>query len=1045
MVNKTELCAAKQEDGVRGTAPNSKTADKKLPGEERAHRIFEAAPNAMLVVREDGSIESVNTAATKLFGYTWDQMVGMNVDQLLPTPLRNGHQHLRRSYLEMPKARPMGQDKALSAIRADGTAFPVEVGLNPIREEDGLSIIVSLIDISARVKAQEEITRLNMELSRRLDVQSTTLNQTEKDLRSILDHLPAMIGYWDAQLKNRFGNKAYLDWFGISPEDMPGKHIKEVIGQERYELNKPFIEGALAGDEQFFERAIPSPDGSHIRHTQALYLPDINPKGEVLGFYVLVNDVTPIKRAQAHAQDLLTFNRAIINSSPVGIAVYKPDGQCLLVNPALAKAYGETEDTLIAQNFHHLTAWHNTGLLDDAVKVLRTGKSCERVTVTQTADGQIIYLACSLQPIVRNDQVHLLLIANDITRLEQANKTISRALDAAHHAAESKSSFLASMSHEIRTPLNAVLGLAQIGERQHAGTQAGHAFQQINESGQHLLALINDVLDFSKIEAGRLEIKGDRVHTAHLLQHLSSLTATRAQAKGLVFSIDECIDFPASFAGDSTRIAQILINLLTNAVKFTAQGRVRLQLSHPGEHLCFKVMDDGPGISNLDRAQLFQPFVQINGTSKQVQSGTGLGLAISKRLAELMGGEITLEEDHGNGCVFVFTVPAKNTSYANWSALNKLTVLGKLAETPDLIDALTTRCGFLEVAKTEADLPADLPAHAPILVGPDFITTSNRNTLRSLIQKNHPVIVTGLESDLQQLPGELQNHVQRVMAPITPLRLLDACESAKSHPIDLPPQKRLSGIRILAAEDNPVNRLVLEQMLIQEGAVVDFGFDGSQALDLVQKRGASAYDIVLCDIQMPVMDGFETTLALARIAPGLPVIGLTAHAFETARAHAREVGMVDYVTKPYLLDTLVEVVLKHTRTSVNDLTSQASNPIDQETFKSDPAYPDWIAMQEHFGSNPQLLQKLIQTLLEAGRDILTNMDSAMRQRDFAKLKNEAHSLKGAALNLHTPRLAKQAAELQNLAALEAPLAFTLGKEVLASFSHFLDYLEQAPH
>ncbi|MCC7544416.1 MAG: PAS domain S-box protein, partial [Aquabacterium sp.] len=230
-------------------APNSKSADKRLPGEERAHRIFEAAPNAMLVVREDGSIESVNTAATKLFGYTWDQMVGMNVDQLLPAHLRHAHQHLRQSYLDMPKARPMGQDKALSAIRADGTAFPVEVGLNPIREEDGVSIIVSLIDISARVKAQEEITRLNTELSRRLDVQSTALNQSEKDLRSILDHLPSMIGYWDAQLRNRFGNKAYLDWLGISPKEMPGKHILEVIGQERYELNKPFIDGALAGHE----------------------------------------------------------------------------------------------------------------------------------------------------------------------------------------------------------------------------------------------------------------------------------------------------------------------------------------------------------------------------------------------------------------------------------------------------------------------------------------------------------------------------------------------------------------------------------------------------------------------------------------------------------------------------------------------------------------------------------------------------------------------------------------------------------------------------
>lgn len=1044
MVNKTELCAAKQEDGVKGMAPNSRSADKRLPGEERAHRIFEAAPNAMLVVREDGSIESVNTAAAKLFGYTWNQMVGMNVDQLLPTHLRNGHQHLRRSYLDMPKARPMGQDKALSAIRADGTAFPVEVGLNPIREEDGLSIIVSLIDISARVKAQEEITRLNSELSRRLDVQSTALNQTEKDLRSILDHLPAMIGYWDGELRNRFGNKAYLDWFGVSPEDMPGKHIRDVIGQACYDLDKPFIEGALAGHEQFFERAIPSPDGSHIRHTQALYLPDFNTQGAVLGFYVLVNDVSAIKRAQAHAQELLTFNRAIINSSPVGIAVYKPDGQCLLANPALARAYGETEDTLIAQNFHHLAAWHNTGLLDDAVKVLRTGKSCTRVTVTQTADGETIYLACNLQPIVRNDQVHLLLIANDITRLEQANKTISRALDAAHQAAESKSAFLASMSHEIRTPLNAVLGLAQIGERQHAGTQAGNVFEQINESGLHLLSLINDVLDFSKIEAGRLEIKTDRVHTAHLLQHLSSLTSARAQAKGLTFSIDESIDFPESFAGDATRITQILINLLTNAVKFTPQGRVRLQLSKQGEALIsFKVMDDGPGISTQERIQLFLPFVQINGAHKQAQSGTGLGLAISKRLAELMGGGISLEDDQGHGCIFVFTMPAKDTVNANWSGLRNLTLLGHAAATPTFVEQLKARCDTVSVAASAADVSSNIGAHAPVLLGPDCITPSQRETLRKLIQENHPVIVTGSETDLQQLPGELQSHVQRVTAPVTPLRLLDACEAAKSQPKDLQPQKRLAGIRILAAEDNPVNRLVLEQMLIQEGATVDFGFDGAQALELVNTRGANAYDIVLCDIQMPVMDGFETTLALARIAPRLPVIGLTAHAFETARAHAREVGMVDYVTKPYLLDTLVEVVLKHTRTQT--ATQTPDTPSNEERLKSDPAYPDWIAMQEHFGNNPQLLSKLIQTLLEAGRDILTNMDAAMAQKDFAKLKSEAHSLKGAALNLHTPGLAKQAAELQNLAALQAPLAFTLGQEVSAAFSHFLDYLEQSPH
>lgn len=231
--------------------------------------------------------------------------------------------------------------------------------------------------------------------------------------------------------------------------------------------------------------------------------------------------------------------------------------------------------------------------------------------------------------------------------------------------------------------------------------------------------------------------------------------------------------------------------------------------------------------------------------------------------------------------------------------------------------------------------------------------------------------------------------------------------------------------------------------MLQEGATIDFGFDGQQALEWVKKYGPEYYDIVLCDIQMPVMDGFETTRILTQMAPELPVIGLTAHAFETARLQAKEAGMIDYVTKPYLLDTLVAVILKHARQrSANSATSTS---VDSEITKpsvSDPAYPDWRAMQDHFGSNPALMRKLTETLCDAGEQIIMNMTEAIDQQDFARIRYEAHSLKGAALNLHTPQLARQAAELQNLASLQAPLALSLASDLIGSLRHFLSYLRQ---
>lgn len=1007
--------------------------------EDKANRIFEAAPTAMLVVSANGCIESANTAAMRLFGYNWDQLVGMNVDQLVPAHLRKTHTQDRNAYLEEPRARSMGHGKTLAAIRSDGTGFPVEVGLTPLRDNDGLSIIVSIVDLTAQGKAHDEIRRLNHELASRLDAQSQALNLTEKDLRSILDHMPSMIGYWDRNLRNRFGNRAYLEWFGISPQDMPGQHMREVIGAERFEWDKPYIDGALAGQIQFFERAIPSADGSSIRHTQAQYLPDIGPDGETQGFYVLVNDVTPIKRAQARAQDLLHFNQAIINSSPVGIAVYHPEGQCLLANQALAKAYGKTEDELLSENFYDIPHWETSGLLEDAISVLKQGITRTRTCLTQTAEGITQYLACSLQPIIRNERVHLLLIANDITRQEVANKAIATALDAAKHAAEAKSEFLSSMSHEIRTPLNAVLGLAQLGECNSRDGQSAKAFGQINEAGQHLLALINDVLDFSKIEAGKLKLKQAPVDTAHLLQHLCTMIAGRAHAKGLQFDIQESANFPCHFLGDDTRLAQILLNLLGNAVKFTQVGQVALKLSVDGGDLRFEVEDTGPGIHTAQQSRLFSPFEQLSDSPDALNS-SGLGLAISKKLSELMGGILLHRPNSSHGCCFELRIPLKEAVYAQWQDLPSITTL----DGDKLIQPLAQKLAARGVTMKSA------PPSERVFSTDHLVLTSNQGQPGSpfpfanttLAQARLTVLLIQEQDDSSHALNGFTTVVP-VHAYTTPLMLHHAIQHAlhTTEPHRL--QQRLSGIRILAAEDNPVNRLVLEQMMLQEGATIDFGFDGQQALEWVKKYGPEYYDIVLCDIQMPVMDGFETTRILTQMAPELPVIGLTAHAFETARLQAKEAGMIDYVTKPYLLDTLVAVILKHARQrSANSATSTS---VDSEITKpsvSDPAYPDWRAMQDHFGSNPALMRKLTETLCDAGEQIIMNMTEAIDQQDFARIRYEAHSLKGAALNLHTPQLARQAAELQNLASLQAPLALSLASDLIGSLRHFLSYLRQ---
>ena len=744
-------------------------------------------------------------------------------------------------------------------------------------------------------------------------------------------------------------------------------------------------------------------------------------------------------RAQLDVRSIRLFD-----ANPVPSLLIRPNGVIEHANPAACHLLGYAVRSL--SRVPLATILPDTNLTHHTMASLEAAPSpttYQRLSAIH-ADGKKCLIDMSINALW--DEQELLFVASlnaPPQDLQAYNQTVIQELqnarDAAQAAVEAKGAFLANISHEIRTPLNAIIGMAQVGERNVAGSPSAKTFHQILESGQHLLALINDILDFSKMEAGKLSIQDDVVQTAELLRHLVSVCATRAQAKGLTFAIEESTAVPISFTADETRCAQVLINLLSNAIKFTQYGGVKLHLSVVQDQLVFDVSDSGSGLTDLERSRLFQPFEQFHTHLPNLGGGTGLGLAISKRLAEWMGGNIELLYSSHDGSAFRFQIPLRQRRTAHWHLLKSVHAWGLDHELHSLAPALAERDCQVESIRTLDDTK-NVAIHV-LLASPKAIQRADQALLIDMIRRGVKVVILGPESDLGHLPEDVLSMAHQLALPASPLRLLDALDQIKATVPSPSVPKRLAGLRVLAAEDNPVNRLVLEQMLAQEGAHVAFGHDGAQALELVRTHGAAAFDIVLCDIQMPVMDGFETTLALARIAPGLAVIGLTAHAFETAKAHAREVGMVDYVTKPYMLDTLVEVILKHAKKPPNSLAPQADSS--HSRIQPEAGLSDCQAMLHHFGNNPVLLQRLVETLHETSQEILTNLSHAIECRDFNLIRTEAHSLKGAALNLHTPHLAKQATDLQNLASLQAPVAFNMAKELVDNLTHFIEQIQRS--
>jgi len=776
--------------------------------------------------------------------------------------------------------------------------------------QDGQPTYTGIVmDITARKKAEHAVLKLTESLEERVKERTAALSEHERLLQNILDGVPGLIGYWTKDLRNRFANKAYVEWFGMSADQLRNLHIKEVLGPELFAQNWPYIEAVLNGLPQRFETLIPIPrQPERHRHSEAHYLPDIV-NGVVQGFLVIVFDISQIKQAELAA--------------------------------------------------------------------------------------------------------------------EAAN--------------QAKSEFLANISHEVRTPLNAMFGLAQVGARQAVGTPQARTFEQMLDSAQHLLTLVNDVLDFSRIESGKLNLHYERINLGQVLEHVLTLKAILAQAKGLPLIIHESADVPQYFHGDATRLSQILLNLLSNAIKFTDAGQVAIRLDYIAPDLIMEVTDTGIGMSEDKLQQLFKPFVQVHGHHPAQAGGTGLGLAICKRLVEMMRGHIQVHSQPGQGTTFTVKLPVLHPEAGDVRNIRHVAMVG--APTP-ASTALTQSLRDRSLKVTDSPrlpLPPDCQPDV-IILSSDALPQCATDEIRRNVALGHTVLVNAPASMVVELPPALHNDLPVVAGPLSPLRLLNAIKT-KLNRTAVSSTQRLAHIRVLAAEDNPVNRLVLQQMLEQEGAIVTFAFDGAHALEQVRVHGPSSFDVVLCDIQMPVMDGYQAAQALGHIAPSLPVIGLTAHAFDTAKQQARRAGMVGYVTKPYMLDTLVDEIRRFARWRPGDV-PQATDVATQATTSTEPNMQqditDWQAMQQYYQAQPQLLDRLIAMLGDTLSEIQQELERAIQTQNLEQLAKIAHNIKGTALNLHTPELARLAVQTQEQARHADSDTLRTAEALSKRLSHFIE-------
>ena len=804
-----------------------------IDGEQRLARIIDTTLDAIVTIDESYRIILFNAAAEKMFDCPVAEAIGSLLDRFIPERFQTAHRiHVGKFAASPVTSRPMGRTYQVLGLRGNGEEFPLEASISQV-EVDGQKLFTALLrDTTERCQTE------------------AALRASEAFNAAILDSLSAHVAVLDGDGKIVAVNQA---WLRFAAENGGETLLAHPIGTDYLAIclaaadplvANPWaaealaawtgIAAVLAGRSDYFELEYPCQAANQER----CFRMRVDPLRSGRGGCVVVHQDISTSRNLADA--LRTERQRLANliaGTDVGTWEWNVQTGAVLFNERWAGIIGYTLAEISPLS---IATWFRFAHPDDLEKsntLLRRhfagelpAYDCEcrmrhrdghwvwirdrGKVMDWSADGRPLHMFGTHLDITESKEAEARLRRmNESLEAHVAERTrqLAIATQMARSANRAKSAFLANMSHEIRTPMTAILGFAELMKQDGLSTPQAERMDKLHSAAQHLLSLIDNVLDFSKIEAGKLVLEEVPCHVARIVTSVVEMSTDRARQKGLTLTSD-CESLPGRLLGDPTRLRQALLNYVSNAIRFTPQGSIRVSVHRQQEsknHLMlrFEVRDTGIGIAASSLGRLFRHFEQADDSMTRKHGGTGLGLAIVKQIAERMGGSVGVDSTEGAGSTFWFT-----------ACLQK----------------------------------------APERAGGDTATAT-----------------AGVDTGAQQAPPEG---------------------------------------RILIVDDEPINREVMVAILENIGLLADCATNGATAVELA---GRGAYALILMDLQMPIMDGFEATRRIRQQPKHaqVPILALTGNVVKEVQDRCRAAGMNDFIAKPFRMAALLEVVRRWLRPS----------------------------------------------------------------------------------------------------------------------------------
>jgi PAS domain S-box-containing protein len=913
----------------------------------------------------------------------------------------------------------------------------------------------------------QHLLELQQQTNQQLAQANATLQVSEEKLAVTLYSIGDAVIATDAQGCVTLLNPLAEQLTGWRQAQAHGRQVDEIfhiINQETRELatipvKETLAQGTIQGLAN--HTVLIARDGSECAIADSC-APIRDRDGLVVGAVLVFRDVTEEYAAQQALRDSTALIQTILNTVADGlITLHDHGGIVATVNPAAQRMFGYDAEELVGQNFNLLIPGLVQDLRKGSLAYECAGETARAMSLGRELqgrrkDGSVFPMEMVLSEMWLGDQRHFTGIVRDITErkrldqdLQRKNMELTEAKAAADKASLAKSDFLSNMSHEIRTPMNAIIGMSHLALQTDLTLRQRDYIKKIQGSSRHLLAIINDILDFSKIEAGKLSVERTEFELEKVLNNVANLIAEKTSAKGLelVFDIDKNV--PPRLIGDPLRLGQILINYANNAVKFTEQGEIdiviRLKEQTDTEVLIYcAVRDTGIGLTQEQMGRLFQSFSQADASTTREFGGTGLGLVISRRLAELMGGAVGVTSLVGQGSTFWFTArlgkgvgPQRTLALSGDLQGKRVLVvddndnarlvlgglLGGMSFKVDQVDSGKAAIAAVDRADAQG-APYEIVFLDWQMPGMDGIETARRLMDLPLSRMPRLMMVTAYGRE-EVIKGAEECGIEDVLVkPLSASVLFDSVVRVLGGVVDGPRSSgstraetvallaAIKGARVLLVEDNDLNQEVATELLRDVGFVVDVAGNGQIAL---LKLRAGDYDIVLMDMQMPVMDGVTATREIRKEArfDELPVVAMTANAMQGDRDRCMAAGMNDHVAKPIEPEDLWKALLKW----IKPRASTATAP-EQAPATADISLPSGIAgldsasgLRRVLGKKPLYLS-MLRKFVSGQKSAVADIRAALAKNDPGAAERLAHTLKGVAGNIGATDLQQRAQELE---------------------------------